>query len=90
MGSGWGNLLLDCRAFDGVLPMLFVAEGLLIYVPLDAGGALFAQMAAAAPGSQVALPLPGECLCLAHSHGALLLVVRPGNTLAAPFEYVRT
>ena len=143
-----GTVLLDCPAFDGALPTLFVAEGLLMYVPLDAVGALFAQMAAAASDSQVAftwlepqadgrpnfrqrsrlvdfwlalraepflsgmartelgrfmdgagfvldavnesvdllgpaqraelgeraLPLPGEYLCLAHSHGALLLV----------------
>ena len=53
-GQRLGNLLLDCRAFDGALPTLFVAEGLLMHVPLDAGGALFAQMAAATPGSQVA------------------------------------
>ena len=34
-----GTVLLDCPAFDGALPTLFVAEGLLMYVPLDAGGA---------------------------------------------------
>jgi methyltransferase (TIGR00027 family) len=41
---------------------MFVAEGLLMYIPLDAVRALFAQMAAAAPRNQVAFtwfePLP--------------------------------
>lgn len=41
-------------AFCSDVPTLFVAEGLLMYVPLDAVGALFAQMAASAPDSRVA------------------------------------
>ena len=143
-----GAVLAACPAFRAEVQTLFVAEGLLMYVPLDAVTALFAQMAAAAPHSRVAftwlapqaggrpnftrrsrlvdfwlglrgepflsgvactelgrflggagyvldavnesvdllgpaqraelgagaLPLPGEYLCLAHSHGALLLV----------------
>ena len=49
-----GTALAACPAFHGDAPTLFVAEGLLMYVPLDAVAALFAQMAAAAPDSQVA------------------------------------
>jgi methyltransferase (TIGR00027 family) len=49
-----GAVLGACPAFRGDAPTLFVAEGLLMYVPLDAVAALFAQMAAAAPDSRVA------------------------------------
>ncbi|MES2018032.1 MAG: SAM-dependent methyltransferase [Pseudomonadota bacterium] len=48
------TVLAACPAFDDTAPTLFVAEGLLMYVPLDAVGAMFAQMAAAASVSQVA------------------------------------
>lgn len=47
-------VLASCPAFHGETPTLFVAEGLLMYVPLDAVAALFRQMAAAAPDSRVA------------------------------------
>lgn len=50
----FGAVLAACPAFHAELPTLFVAEGLLMYVPLPAVAALFAQMAAAAPHSQVA------------------------------------
>jgi methyltransferase (TIGR00027 family) len=49
-----GTVLGACPAFRGDAPTLFVAEGLLMYVPLDAVAALFAQMAAVAPDSRVA------------------------------------
>ncbi len=49
-----GEVLSACEAFRGDAPTLFVAEGLLMYVPLDAVAALFAQMAAAAPQCRVA------------------------------------
>jgi methyltransferase (TIGR00027 family) len=49
-----GEVLAACEAFRGDVPTLFVAEGLLMYVPLEAVAALFAQMAAVAPDSRVA------------------------------------
>lgn len=49
-----GTVLAACPAFRRDAPTLFVAEGLLMYVPLAAVAALFAQMAAAAPDSRVA------------------------------------
>ncbi|MFC5548106.1 class I SAM-dependent methyltransferase [Massilia aerilata] len=49
-----GPLLAAHPDFRAEAPTLFVAEGLLMYMPLDAVRALFAQMAAAAPRSQVA------------------------------------
>jgi O-methyltransferase involved in polyketide biosynthesis len=49
-----GTVLAACPSFHAGLSTLFVAEGLLMYVPLPAVAALFAQMAAAAPHSQVA------------------------------------
>lgn len=49
-----GTVLGACPAFRADAPTLFVAEGLLMYVPLDAVASLFAQMAAAAPDSRVA------------------------------------
>ena len=49
-----GTVLAASPAFRGDAPTLFVAEGLLMYVPLAAVAALFAQMAAAAPNSRVA------------------------------------
>lgn len=48
------EVLRACPAFDRDAPTLFVAEGLLMYVPQDAVAGLFAQMAAAAPDSRVA------------------------------------
>jgi methyltransferase (TIGR00027 family) len=48
------EVLASCPAFRREAPTLFVAEGLLMYVPLAAVARLFAQMAAAAPGSRVA------------------------------------
>ena len=49
-----GSLLAAHPLFRPGAFTLFVAEGLLMYMPLDAVRALFAQMAAAAPRSQVA------------------------------------
>ncbi|MFC0135645.1 class I SAM-dependent methyltransferase [Massilia eurypsychrophila] len=49
-----GEVLAACPAFRRDAPTLFVAEGLLMYMPLAAVAALFAQMAAAAPDSRVA------------------------------------
>ncbi len=49
-----GEVLAACPAFRRDAPTLFVAEGLLMYVPLAAVATLFAQMAAAAPDSRVA------------------------------------
>jgi methyltransferase (TIGR00027 family) len=49
-----GEVLASCPAFRRDAPTLFVAEGLLMYVPPAAVAALFAQMAAAAPDSRVA------------------------------------
>lgn len=49
-----GTVLQVCPAFRADLPTLFVAEGLLMYVPLDAVAALFGQMGAAAPDCRVA------------------------------------
>jgi methyltransferase (TIGR00027 family) len=49
-----GPLLAAHPDFSAEASTLFVAEGLLMYMPLDAVRALFAQMAAAAPRSQVA------------------------------------
>lgn len=48
------EVLKACPAFQPARPTLFVAEGLLMYVPLDAVAALFAQMAAASSDSRVA------------------------------------
>lgn len=48
------NVLAAHAAFRRDVPTLFVAEGLLMYVPLDAVAVLFAQMAASAPDSRVA------------------------------------
>jgi methyltransferase (TIGR00027 family) len=48
------TVLTACPAFRADASTLFVAEGLLMYVPPDAVASLFAQMAAAAPKSQVA------------------------------------
>ena len=47
-------LLASCPAFRAGVPTLFVAEGLLMYVPLDAVAALFGQMAVAAPACSAA------------------------------------
>jgi methyltransferase (TIGR00027 family) len=49
-----GSLLAAYPPFRPEAFTLFVAEGLLMYMPLDAVRALFAQMAAAAPRSHVA------------------------------------
>ncbi len=49
-----GAILADCPQFRSGRRTLFVAEGLLMYLPLDAVARLFAQMAAAAPDSRVA------------------------------------
>ncbi|MET0858119.1 MAG: SAM-dependent methyltransferase [Telluria sp.] len=49
-----GEVLASCAAFRRDAPTLFVAEGLLMYVPLAAVAALFTQMAAAAPDIRVA------------------------------------
>jgi methyltransferase (TIGR00027 family) len=49
-----GEVLASCPAFRRDAPTLFVAEGLLMYMPLAAVAGLFAQMAAAAPDSRVA------------------------------------
>jgi len=49
-----GPVLRAHPDFRAEAPTLFVAEGLLMYMPLDAVRTLFAQMAAAAPRSQVA------------------------------------
>ncbi len=49
-----GRVLAACPGFRSGEPTLFVAEGLLMYVPRAAVGALFAQMAGAAPNSRVA------------------------------------
>lgn len=48
------EVLESCPAFRRDAPTLFVAEGLLMYVPLAAVAGLFTQMAAAAPDSLVA------------------------------------
>lgn len=48
------DVLASCSAFRREAPTLFVAEGLLMYLPHDAVAALFAQMAAAAPHSRLA------------------------------------
>lgn len=48
------SVLAAGKAFRSDVPTLFVAEGLLMYVPLAPVAALFAQMAASAPGCQVA------------------------------------
>ncbi|HEY0065043.1 MAG TPA: SAM-dependent methyltransferase [Telluria sp.] len=48
------SVLAQCPAFEPNAPTLFVAEGLLMYVPLDAVATLFRQMAQAAPESRVA------------------------------------
>lgn len=49
-----GSLLAAHPDFGPEASTLFVAEGLLMYMPLDAVGTLFMQMAAAAPRAQVA------------------------------------
>jgi len=48
------SALGDCPAYQRGEPTLFVAEGLLMYVPFDAVTSLFEQMAALAPRSWVA------------------------------------
>lgn len=48
------TVLAAHAGFQSGARTLFVAEGLLMYVPLDAVAALFAQMAASAPDSRVA------------------------------------
>lgn len=48
------SALDDCPAYRRGEPTLFVAEGLLMYVPFDAVASLFEQMAAVAPRSWVA------------------------------------
>jgi len=57
-----GALLASHPGFRADASTLFVAEGLLMYMPLEAVRGLFAQMAAAAPRSRVAFtwldPLP--------------------------------
>ena len=52
--QGLGQLLAGHASFRADAPTLFVAEGLLMYMSLDAARALFVQMAAVAPISQVA------------------------------------
>jgi methyltransferase (TIGR00027 family) len=47
-------LLRTHPAFRADAPTLFIAEGLLMYMPLDAVRSLFAQLATAAPHSRVA------------------------------------
>jgi methyltransferase (TIGR00027 family) len=47
------TVLAECPAFQSTLPTLYVAEGLLMYVPLQAVSALLVQMAAS-PDSQLA------------------------------------
>lgn len=47
-------VLAGCAVFDSRVPTLFVAEGLLMYVPPDAVATLFRQMATAAPDCRVA------------------------------------
>jgi methyltransferase (TIGR00027 family) len=49
-----GSALNACPAYRRDVRTLFVAEGLLMYLPLDAAAELFAQMAAAASKVQVA------------------------------------
>ena len=49
-----GSLLAADPGFRPEASTLFVAEGLLMYMPLNAVGTLFTQMAAAAPHTQVA------------------------------------
>jgi methyltransferase (TIGR00027 family) len=49
-----GQLLAGHSNFRADASTLFVAEGLLMYMPLDAVRALFVQMAAVAPSSKVA------------------------------------
>ncbi len=48
------SALNTCEAFDPVATTLFVAEGLLMYMPLDSVAALFSQMTQAAPRCHVA------------------------------------
>jgi len=48
------SVLDNCPAYRRDEPTLFVAEGLLMYVPFDAVTSLFEQMAAAAPRTWVA------------------------------------
>lgn len=48
------GVLAGCAVFDSRIPTLFVAEGLLMYVPPDAVAALFRQMRVAAPACRVA------------------------------------
>ena len=48
-----GTVLRAFPGFRGDAKTLFVAEGLLMYMPLDAVAVLFAHMAAAAPDSRV-------------------------------------
>jgi methyltransferase (TIGR00027 family) len=48
------SVLETCPAFRGHVPTLFVAEGLLMYLPLQSVAELFAQMAGAASKVQVA------------------------------------
>lgn len=51
---GLAEVLDRCPAFQRGAATLFIAEGLLMYLPLAAVASLFAQMAALAPGSQIA------------------------------------
>ncbi|HEU4778079.1 MAG TPA: SAM-dependent methyltransferase [Telluria sp.] len=48
------GVLAGCAVFDSTIPTLFVAEGLLMYVPPDAVATLFRQMRVAAPACRVA------------------------------------
>lgn len=48
------GVLAGCAVFDSRIPTLFVAEGLLMYVPPDAVATLFRQMKVAAPDCRVA------------------------------------
>jgi methyltransferase (TIGR00027 family) len=49
-----GSVLGDCPVFRREVPTLFVAEGLLMYLTLQAVAELFTQMSAAATDAQVA------------------------------------
>lgn len=48
------EVMAGCPQFDPKVPTLFVAEGLLMYVPLAAAAALFEQIAQAGPAHRVA------------------------------------
>jgi len=53
-GQPLAGVLAGCAVFDSRIPTLFVAEGLLMYVPPDAVATLFQQMKVAAPACRVA------------------------------------